>query len=62
MLAAHFIADTDTDDFWGRINFSLQMQTQLFFAASRGAAWQIEIVLDPISPYPLNLGGGNFTP
>ena len=37
-LIMHFIADTDTDDenYYFGINFSLQMQTQLFFAVLRG--------------------------
>ena len=30
-----FIADTDTDKNYFGINFSLQMQTQLFFAVMR---------------------------
>ena len=30
-----FIADTDTDENYFGINFSLQIQTQLFFAALR---------------------------
>ena len=32
----HFIADTDTDENYFGINFSLQIQTQLFFAVLKG--------------------------
>ena len=35
-LIMHVIADTDTDENYFGINFSLQMQTQLFFAVLRG--------------------------
>ena len=31
-----FVADTDTEENYFGINFSLQIQTQFFFAASRG--------------------------
>ena len=31
-----FVADADTDENYFGINYSLQIQTQLFFAASRG--------------------------
>ena len=32
----HFVADTDTDENYSGINFSLQIQTQLFLAVLRG--------------------------
>ena len=35
-LILHLVADTETDDNYLGITFSLQIQTQLFFAASRG--------------------------
>ena len=35
-LTTHFVADTDTDKIYFEINFSLQIQIQLFFAVLRG--------------------------
>ena len=36
LIIMHFIADTDTDENYFEINFSWQIQMQLFFAVMRG--------------------------